>query len=346
LIPKDALAHHNLGNALQAQGKLDGAIAHYQKAIAIAHFQKTIALDPMLALAHTNLALAHYNLGAALRAKGRLDAAIGHYEQALRLDPKYAQAHVSLGIALADKGRAKEAEAAYRQALRLKPDYPEAHCNLGHVLRRLGYFEEALACLKRGHELGSKQPGWRYPSAQWVREAERLVALDRKLATVLKGQSQPAEAAECLAFAQLCFLYKKLPRAAARFCADAFAAEPNLAADLRSGHRYHAACAAALAAAGQGEDAGKLTEEERAHLRRQALDWLRADLAAWAKVLEPAKPEARTTLRQKLQHWQKGPDLAGLRDKAALDKLPAAERDDWQRLWADVDALLQRAQEK
>jgi hypothetical protein len=38
--------------------------------------------------------------------------------------------------------------------------------------------------------------------------------------------------------------------------------------------------------------------------------------------------------------------VTGLRDKAVLDKLPAAERDAWQRLWADVDALLRRAQEK
>jgi len=81
-------------------------------------------------------------------------------------------------------------------------------------------------------------------------------------------------------------------------------------------------------------------------LRQQALDWLRADLIAWTKVLESAKPEARATVRQTLQHWQKDPDLAGLRDQAALDKLPAAERDAWQRLWADVGALLQRAQEK
>jgi hypothetical protein len=39
-------------------------------------------------------------------------------------------------------------------------------------------------------------------------------------------------------------------------------------------------------------------------------------------------------------------DADGLREKAALDKLPAAERDAWQRLWADVDALLKRTQEK
>jgi serine/threonine-protein kinase len=182
--------------------------------------------------------------------------------------------------------------------------------------------------------------------AQWVRDAERLVALDRKLAAVLKGQGQPADAAERLALAQFCLQYKKLPRAAARFYADAFAAESKLAAEPRSGHRYNAARAAALAAAGQGEDAVKLTDEERAHLRQQALDWLRAELTARTKQLNSWWPGEAGQARESLRHWQKDADLAGLRDKAALDKLSAAERDAWQRLWAEVGSLLQRANGK
>jgi serine/threonine-protein kinase len=200
--------------------------------------------------------------------------------------------------------------------------------------------------LKRGHELGTKQPGWRYPSAQWVRDAERLAALDRRLAAVRKGQGQPADAAERLALAQFCQHHKKLPRAAARFYAGAFAAEPKLTDDPRAGHRLNAARAAALAAAGQGEDAMNLPDEEPTRLRKQALDWLRADLAAWTKVMDKGPPQAQQVVAQTLQHWQKDADLAGLREKPALDKLPTAERDAWRRLWADVAALLQRAQEK
>jgi serine/threonine-protein kinase len=240
----------------------------------------------------------------------------------------------------------KEAEAECRKAIQLRPDFPDAHCSLGHLLRQQGRFEESLASFRGGHELGSKRPGWRYPSAQWVRDAERLVALDRKLSAVLKGQGQPADAAERLAFAQLCQQYKKLPRAAARFYADAFAAEPKLAADLNARHRYHAARSAALASTGQGEDAVKLAHEERARLRQQALDWLRADLAAWSKKAGEGTLQNRQDVARVLQYWQKNPDLASLRDKAALDKLPEAERDAWRRLWADVAALLQRAQEK
>jgi hypothetical protein len=63
-------------------------------------------------------------------------------------------------------------------------------------------------------------------------------------------------------------------------------------------------------------------------------------------MLGPPPSPGRAAVRQTLQHWQKRPDLAGVRDKAALDRLPAAERDAWQRLWSDVGSLLQRASEK
>ncbi len=38
-----------------------------------------------------------------------------------------------------------------------------------------------------------------------------------------------------------------------------------------------------------------------------------------------------------LRRWQDDPDLAAVRDAAALDKLPPDERDDWKKLWAEVD---------
>ncbi|HEY7425296.1 MAG TPA: serine/threonine-protein kinase [Gemmataceae bacterium] len=105
---------------------------------------------------------------------------------------------------------------------------------------------------------------------------------------------------------------------------------------------YNAACAAALAAAGQGENAMKLTDEERARWRKQALDWLRADLAAWTKMASEGTPSSRRLIAQALQQEQIDPDLVSLRDKDAVDKLPEAERDACQKLWADVETLRRR----
>jgi hypothetical protein len=136
---------------------------------------------------------------------------------------------------------------------------------------------------------------------------------------------------------------KKKPAAAAGFMAQAFTADAELADNLRAGHRYAAAYYAARAAAGQG-DAAKLSDKERARLRKQALEWLRADLAMRTRQLETGKPADRAAVRQALRHWQKDGDLAGLRDKAALAKLPAEERGAFTSLWSDVAALLKKAE--
>jgi eukaryotic-like serine/threonine-protein kinase len=126
---------------------------------------------------------------------------------------------------------------------------------------------------------------------------------------------------------------------AARFSSEAFAADPKLADDQKAGHRYNAACYAALAGCGQGRDADKVDDKEKARLRRQALDRLQADLAAWTKQVQSHQSADRAVVRQTLQHWKADPDLAGVRGNA-LAQLPQAERPPWQKLWADVDALL------
>src|SRR5439155_15020384 len=136
---------------------------------------------------------------------------------------------------LADQGKLNDAIAYFRKALQINKDYAEAHCNLGHALRQQGEFRQALEELRRGHELGSKNPRWPYPSAQWVQQCERLVELDEKLPAILKGEAQPTDAAECLVLAKLCQQpFKGLYAAAARFYAEAFAAKPQLADDLQA----------------------------------------------------------------------------------------------------------------
>ena len=91
----------------------------------------------------------------------------------------------------------------------------------------------------------------------------------------------------------------------------------------------------------EGKDAGALGAAERACLRRQALDWLRAELTACGKQLDGGKPEARALLLQALQRWQRPPDLAGVR--GALAELPQGERQGWVQLWADVEHTLTKA---
>ncbi len=93
---------------------------------------------------------------------------------------------------------------------------------------------------------------------------------------------------------------------------------------------------------GQAQDAKNLPDKLRVGLRRQALLYLRADLALYAKIAVSDQAAAKETVRQRLAHWQQNADLATVRD--ALDQLPETERAAWRRqLWQDVEAMRQRA---
>jgi tetratricopeptide (TPR) repeat protein len=319
-------SHTNLGVALAARGRLDEAIGHFREAL---------RLDPTYAPAHSNL-------GAALHAQGRLEEAIGHFREALRLDPTYAPAHNNLGAALHAQGRLDEAIGHFREALRLDPKWAPAHNSMREALLEAGRFHEARAATQRWLDLLPDDGPQRASVSQQLRRCERLLALEAKLPALLEGKGQPADAAEQRDLAALCQRYKRLYATAARLYAAAFAARPRLADDLRTQDRYQAACAAALAAAGQGADAGKLGDGERARLRRQALGWLTADLAAWAKLIKDS-PRERARAGETLRHWQTDSDLAGLRDAGALARLPPAEQEACRKLWAEVDALLRKS---
>ncbi len=41
-----------------------------------------------------------------------------------------------------------------------------------------------------------------------------------------------------------------------------------------------------------------------------------------------------------LKHWQADPDLAGVRDRDFIEKLPSDEHRAWEALWKDVSTLL------
>src|SRR5262249_45230592 len=159
----------------------------------------------------------------ALKDKGQLDEAITEYREAIRIKKDDPVAHRNLGGALRDKGRLDEAIAEFREAIRLKKDDAEAHLNLGQALGEQGHFAEALSHLRRGHELGSQNPRWLHPSAQWVEQCERLVELDGKLPAILSGKEQPADASQCVAYAEVCQL-KRLYASAARLYREALKA--------------------------------------------------------------------------------------------------------------------------
>lgn len=112
------LAHNNLGVALWQKGNVEGAMDHYESALAI----------------RPDYAAAHCNLAKALRATGQIDDAIFHYRKALEADPNVAEVHNDLGNAFRAIGDLEDAIRQYRKAIELKPANFFFQTNLAFVL--------------------------------------------------------------------------------------------------------------------------------------------------------------------------------------------------------------------
>jgi tetratricopeptide (TPR) repeat protein len=216
--------------------------------------------------------------------------------------------HNGLGDALGQRGNLDGAAAAYAEALRVDPKNADATRNL-----------------------------------PW---AERLRPLVPRLPGVLAGTDRPATAQEALGFADLCWRpFQKRYAASARFYEQAFAADPAVAGGKSvvfptdNSNRYDAACVAARSAGGDGADA-PTDPAERAALRAKALAWLRTDLALRQRQAASSSDAERRVAAGDMGHWLGDADLSAVRGPEPLAKLPAAEREEWEKFWADVKATL------
>jgi predicted ribosomally synthesized peptide with SipW-like signal peptide len=323
LDANNARAWSSLGNALRSHKDLDDAIA---------------ALRRATVLAPTD-AKGFHNLGGAFYDKKDLKEAIIAYRRAIALNPAFAGHHAALGVALRDRKDLVAAAAAFRKAAELEPRKADHCILLAAVEQERGRFSEATEAARRALALLPADHQYRGALTQLVEDCEGLRTAEGHLAAVLKGDPPPADARQLLRLARLSGQYKHRHATAVRFYAAAFTADPELAETLVAGHRLAAARSAALASAGQGVDAAG-PEAAKARLRQRALDWLRADLAAWTRLADDALFRERT--RQALLGWQKDTDLAAVRDAARLALLPDAERGKWRQFWQDVADLLHR----
>ncbi len=320
LTPEDAFYHTTYGLALAAKGQADEAITEYRRAV---------DLNP-------KSAYAHFNLAVLLHDKGEIDGAVSEYGKAIDAKPDYVEAHLDLAVTLTEKGRLDEAISHYHKAIELKPESAAGRAGLGFALMKRGRFSESLTSFRRARELAIKDPGERPPFAEWVRTAEEMVLLDALLPVMVKGDAEPSLPAVGAQLGKVCY-YERRYDDAVRFFARSFVVDPGIAEDLNNANRYTAACAAAEAGAG-AEDKMK-DNKARAALRKRTLDWLRADLDLWSKKIALSAKD-RAIARPALMHWRIDADLASVRDKDALGKLPVDEQESWRKLWADVDVLV------
>jgi Flp pilus assembly protein TadD len=160
--PEAWMAYHNLGTVLFKKGRMDEAIAQFQKVLAsqpddtlarddfgivlrqigqereaIAQFQKVLASQP-------DDAVARDNLGQILLQKGQAREAAVQFQKALESDPTDPIAHDNLGIILLQQGQVDKAIQEFQKALATQPDNALARNNLGLVLCQKGRVDEAI----------------------------------------------------------------------------------------------------------------------------------------------------------------------------------------------------------
>ena len=136
---RDAGAHNDLGNVLQASGRLDAALDAYRRAIEI---------EP-------ESAEVQVNLGQALRAKGDLDGAADAFGRAAALRPDHAGTMLRIGLVHHARGALDEAARAFRRALAIEPANAEAHFALGNIHHAESRLDEAVEAYGRAAALRS-----------------------------------------------------------------------------------------------------------------------------------------------------------------------------------------------
>jgi serine/threonine protein kinase len=350
-----AESHNNIGNLQYAEGRLAEALASHEQVRTVR--ERLARNDPAVPQFQSELALSHYNVGILQREMGRLADALASYERARTIQARLVRDHPEapefaseLGATLNNmaliengqrefaKAHAKIAEAIewQRKALAAKPHHAKFRQFLANHLTNM---IEAANALGRGDEAAHARR-----ELDALRDSDpRIVALDARLIGVLDGKEAPRDETERLQLAHRAY-EKSLHAASARLFAKALANDSKLAANREAQHRYNAACAAALAGCGRGKDDPAPNTDARTTLRRQAREWLQAELAAWAAILTSGKPELKANVAPILQHWKADADLVGIRDENELAKLPENERNDHRALWSSVDDLLKKAQ--
>lgn len=144
-------AHMNYGQALEAAGRSDEALAEFKKAVEMGPY----------AFAHSNLGLAHMR-------RGNFTDGIEHLRKSVELWPTSPEMHQYLARGLEQIGRLEEAEKGYRTALHLRPEYLLAHRSIAGLYERQGRIGDAVSHYQRMLELS--------PNNTDVAERLRLLA--------------------------------------------------------------------------------------------------------------------------------------------------------------------------
>ena len=199
--PEKARPHHNLGIALCDEGRLEEALAEYNKAL---------TLDPGLYKAANNIGLVlidqgkvgeaidylnsakkrfpnadviRYNLGRIYTSLKRSDEAINEYFQAIQINPSAYLAHNNLGFELARRKGFAASLYHYTEAIRLNAYNADTHNNIGNLLFRMGKIDRGVHHYKTALDIN---PHFRRAFRNYTKASELKTRIDNAVISLRK----------------------------------------------------------------------------------------------------------------------------------------------------------------
>jgi TolB-like protein/Flp pilus assembly protein TadD len=143
LDPLSALAHGNIGTALERLGRYEEALEGYRRAVEI---------DPGFAVGYEGVATLYEN------AFGRLDEAIHWSERAVGSDPGNVHLRLRLGARLQNHGRFDEALEVFRETIDLNPDHLSTYRAIAGLYEVRGRVDEAIRWHHAAHQRDPSNP--------------------------------------------------------------------------------------------------------------------------------------------------------------------------------------------
>lgn len=135
--PLNAGATYGLGEVLVQEGKLDEAIASYER---------SLANDKDLTEIYVPLGILYYQTGQIAKADDMLTKAI-------KVSPDSAESQFFFGLVRAVQGKDDEALKAFDAAVRFDPEYADAYFNIGEVRSRRSEFDKAITAYRKAVEI-------------------------------------------------------------------------------------------------------------------------------------------------------------------------------------------------
>jgi len=286
--PESFRAHAHLGGAYLRAGRMDEALAHFERAARLAPrwappllgladvalkrneteralelYARGLALDPKQPVAQSNYGTALVRVGRFAEARAAFERAIAEQAGAPSWQRSSAEPHLGLGDALWAQGDLAGARQSYERGLALAPEHAAGHTGIAMLLLELGEADSAAQHLARARALGEDSAkhhlgqgilaGARGEAASAIESYRMALARD---ATLVPAQNN------------LAWLLATSPEPALRDPAEAVRlAEAAVRASARQVPAYLDTLAVALAASGRFAGAAAALDEALARAR-------------------------------------------------------------------------------